>query len=57
MDGSFSIISDFVHEQVMAEHKNMLIKSMITKRTPKAMQSQVNQVLSPAVRRLLEAEQ
>ena len=51
------MISLFVHEQVMAEHKKMFIKSIITKRTPKAMQSQVNHVLSPAVRRLLDAEQ
>ena len=51
------MISLLVHEHVIAEHKKMLIKSMITKRTPKAMQSHVNHVLSPAVRRLLEAEQ
>ena len=46
-----------MQEHVIAEQRKMLIKSMITKRTPKAMQSHVNQVLSAAVRRLLEAEQ
>ena len=51
------MISLLVHEHVIAEQRKMLIKSMMTNRTPKAMQSHVNHVLSAAVRRLLEAEQ
>ena len=33
------MISDFVHEQVMAEQRKMLMRSMMAKRTPKAMHS------------------
>ena len=51
------MISLLVHEHVIAEQRKILIKSMMTKRTPKAIQSHVNHVLSAAVRRLLEAEQ
>jgi hypothetical protein len=39
MDGSFSMISLLVQEQVMAEQRKMLMRSMMAKRTPKAMHS------------------
>ena len=42
MEGSFSMISDLVQEQVMAEQRKMLISNMMAKRTPKAMHSQSN---------------
>ena len=44
MLGSFSMTSVLVQLQVMALHKKMLINNMIPKSTPKATQSQVNQV-------------
>ena len=37
MDGSFSMISDLVHEHVIAEQRKMLMRSMMAKRTPNAM--------------------
>ena len=40
MEGSFSMISDLVHEQVMAEQRKMLINNMMANNTPNAMQSQ-----------------
>ena len=39
MEGSFSMISDLVQEQVMAEQRKMLMSSMMAKRTPNAMHS------------------
>ena len=43
MEGSFSMISLLVHEQVMAEQRKMLIRSMMAKRTPNAMHSHTSQ--------------
>ena len=40
MEGSFSMISLLVHEQVIAEQRKMLMRSMMAKRTPKAMHNQ-----------------
>lgn len=48
MEGSFSMISLLVQEQVMAEQRKMLMSNMMPNKMPKAMQSHMSQSDSPA---------